>query len=140
MPALTPLVPSSFTTSGLYRTDTYHPRSPTAHCDKHLIQLGLQYVKFKRKRAMEMLLCETCGEQFDYRTNLNRHQLQHKPLPKFKCSECTKGYRHMRNLKRHFKAKHTGRILTCDKCRKSFTYKNSLVRHLDTIHRVIHCD
>ena len=70
MTALTLLVPSSFTTSGLYRTDTYHPRSPTAHCDKHLIQLGLQYVKFKRKRAMEMLLCETCGEQFDYRTNL----------------------------------------------------------------------
>ena len=97
-------------------------------------------MKFKWKRAMEMLLCEMCGEQFDYRTNLNRHQLQHKPLPKFNCGECTKSYRHLRNLKEHLKAKHTDRILTCDKCRKSFTYKNSLVRHLDTIHRVIHCD
>ena len=87
-----------------------------------------------------MLLCEMCGEQFDYRTNLNRHQLQHKPLPKFNCGECTKRYRHLRNLVRHIQAHHTGRILTCDKCHKSFTYKNSLVRHLDTIHRVIHWD
>ncbi|XP_059674719.1 gastrula zinc finger protein XlCGF52.1-like [Gavia stellata] len=76
-----------------------------------------------------LLICGTCGQNFEDEAGLSAHQGEHlRPAPSYQCGACGKAFRHHRNLLTH--KKHRGRRRhACTECSRTFCLKGDLLRH-----------
>uniref|UniRef100_A0A8B9ZS22 Uncharacterized protein n=1 Tax=Anas zonorhyncha TaxID=75864 RepID=A0A8B9ZS22_9AVES len=76
-----------------------------------------------------LLICGTCGENFEDAASLGAHQGEHLgPAPSHECTACGKVFQHHRNLLTH--KKHRGRHRhACAECGCTFCLRGDLLRH-----------
>uniref|UniRef100_A0A8B9DX28 Uncharacterized protein n=1 Tax=Anser cygnoides TaxID=8845 RepID=A0A8B9DX28_ANSCY len=76
-----------------------------------------------------LLICGTCGENFEDAASLGAHQGEHLgPAPTHECAACGKVFQHHRNLLTH--KKHRGRHRhACAECGRTFCLRGDLLRH-----------
>ena len=114
-----------------------HSRSPKGHMktqkDRHKCSIcGLQetsedalkthYLKHNIKRPFH---CDTCGQDFSFKSNLDRHQNRHHgdiPPPKFACTFCPKSFKTKWNLKEHMNIHNNKTPYICEFCGKGFKW------------------
>ena len=79
--------------------------------------------------------CETCGEEFRYFSNLNRHIKKiHQSPVMVKFTICSKEFTVNRTLKLHMESVHEKKRYACDFCNKTFAYEACVIRHKKSTH------
>jgi len=74
--------------------------------------------------------CDECPKSFQWKHNLQRHQLSHDANRKFPCENCDKVFTDPSNLQRHIRAQHVGaRSHACSDCGKTFATSSGLKQH-----------
>lgn len=108
-------------------------------CDRSFARL-----KYLRKHVRELhenatqFNCETCGKQFNRKSNLIEHELIHQKKFLAKCKTCGKSCRTASALKLHQRT-HTGeKPYKCEICnQKSYAYNTDLKRHKRSAHGIL---
>ncbi|RUS81837.1 hypothetical protein EGW08_010398, partial [Elysia chlorotica] len=74
--------------------------------------------------------CDECPKSFQWKANLQRHQLTHDADRKFPCENCDKVFTDPSNLQRHIRSQHVGaRSHACSECGKTFATSSGLKQH-----------
>ncbi|BFZ22834.1 hypothetical protein BsWGS_25873 [Bradybaena similaris] len=74
--------------------------------------------------------CDECPKSFQWKANLQRHQLTHDADRKFPCENCDKLFTDPSNLQRHIRSQHVGaRSHACSECGKTFATSSGLKQH-----------
>ncbi|CAG5124754.1 unnamed protein product, partial [Candidula unifasciata] len=75
-------------------------------------------------------MCDECPKSFQWKANLQRHQLTHDADRKFPCENCDKVFTDPSNLQRHIRSQHLGaRSHACSECGKTFATSSGLKQH-----------
>ncbi|XP_045902305.1 zinc finger protein 2 homolog isoform X7 [Micropterus dolomieu] len=76
--------------------------------------------------------CDTCGKQFQYKSEFQRHLRIHTAITFSTCNTCGKVFHYKSEMRRHMRM-HTGeRPYSCKTCGKDFTTTTSLLCHTRT--------
>lgn len=79
--------------------------------------------------------CKQCSKTFNYRSSLQRHELEHKngnstsDVSKLSCSVCGVQCTNAKNLSDHKRGLHGGKLYMCKVCGKTFRWRSSLSYH-----------
>ncbi|XP_071450678.1 zinc finger protein 1 [Hetaerina americana] len=77
--------------------------------------------------------CIQCGDVFQQREQLEKHELLHSPSPQVSCSVCNKTFANVYRLQRHMISHDESAVLRkfkCPECEKAFKFKHHLKEHI----------
>ncbi|XP_018587662.1 zinc finger protein 184 [Scleropages formosus] len=78
--------------------------------------------------------CETCGQLFNTRSGLQRHQRYRTLERGFKCTLCCKIFNEREELRQHLQEHAHERFYSCGHCGKRFLHKEALHAHQEERH------
>lgn len=82
----------------------------------------------------EPFKCDTCGKEFNRKSNFKKHQRTHKGEKPYSCSFCSKQYSQRSSLNLHLRI-HTGeKPYVCETCGKGFIQRIHLIVHMRRAH------
>lgn len=91
----------------------------------------------KPEKKLERIICDICGQLFQTKSHLRRHNARKhrdKKDYKFECEICLKTFLLRYDLTRHMIKHDSTREIECSLCNKKFKTKDSLNNHIKLIH------
>lgn len=103
-------------------------------CGKQFNKRSLLYAHMRAVHNKRKYQCTECPRSFSRKSRLEDHKLKHLGIRQFECSFCDRKYSSQQGLKNHVDDYHNHDLpYVCDKCGKAFS-KESKLRHHYSLH------
>lgn len=102
-----------------------------ADAEMHSVKSDPELLPTVMKR---LLRCETCGVDFQIRSEYNKHIKSHGKY-RYQCLVCSRWFEKRYQLNIHHKAHGGAKSLKCGLCERQYTTQTNLDRHIRVIHK-----